>query len=130
MKPRASRRPTPAATRSQPKVLTQPVTEVKATFVVLHTAAAQIINGDEEIVDPSLVRFDPNREYPVSLPDGSTVRGRLRLHEGQIVIDLPLPPEVTVFAHFDMTGVRQVYVSLTAEVADLHGAPKQPRFLQ
>ena len=129
MKPRASRRPTPAATRRQPEDLTAPMTKANATFVVLHTAATQIINGDEEIVDPALARFDSNREYPVSLPDGSIVRGRLRLHEGQIVIDLPLPPEMVVYAHFDMTGVRQVYASLAAEVADLHAAPKQQRLL-
>jgi hypothetical protein len=129
MAPQAPRRRPSAASRRQPEALTDP-TKASATFVVLHTAAAQIVNGDDEVVDPALVRFDLNREYPVTLPDGSVVLGHLRLHEGQIVIDLPLPPAMTVFAHFDMTGVRQVYVSLTAEVADLHAAPKQQRLLQ
>jgi hypothetical protein len=101
-----------------------------ATFVVLHSAAAQIINGDDEVVDPALVRFDLNREYPVTLSDGSVVLGHLRLHEGQIVIDLPLPPEMAVYAHFDMSGVRQVYVTVFAEVSDLHAVPKERRLLQ
>ena len=130
MKPRASRRPTPAATRLQPEALTDPLTKANATFVVLHSAAAQIVNGDDEVVDPALVRFDANRDYPVTLSDGSIVKGRLRAHEGQIVIDLPLPPVMEVRAHFDMAGVRQVYVSVFAEVADLRAVPKERRLLQ
>ncbi len=130
MAPQAPRRRPSAASRSQPEALSDPLTKAKATFVVLHTAAAQIVNGDDEIVDPALVRFDPNRDYPVTLPDGSHMKGRLRLLAGQIVIDLPLPPAMAVYAHFDMSGVRQVYVSVFAEVADLHAAPKQQRLLQ
>ena len=129
MAPQAPRRRPSSVSRRQPEVLTDP-TMAEATFVVLHTAAAQIVNGDKEVVDPALVRFDLNREYPVTMPDGSVVLGHLRLHEGQIVIDLPLPSDMAVYAHFDMSGVRQVYVSVFAEVADLHAAPKQRRLLQ
>ena len=87
------------------------MTKDEHAFTVLRTAASQIVSGDRDVIDPALVRFDPHREYPVTMPDGSIVKGRLRLHEGQIVIDLPLPEETNVFAHFDMAGTRQVWVS-------------------
>lgn len=102
----------------------------KATFVVLPTAATQIISGDSEIVDPALVRFDPHRDYPVTMPDGSITKGRLRLELGQLVIDLPIPDDMLVNAHFDMSGVRQAFVSLTAEIADIHAGPRKARLLQ
>ena len=106
------------------------MTKDEHAFTVLRTAASQIVSGDRDVIDPTLVRFDPHREYPVTLPDGSIVKGRLRLHEGQIVIDRPLPEETNVFAHFDMAGTRQVWVSLMAEVSHLHAEPRQRRLLQ
>jgi|BarGraNGADG00312_1021997.scaffolds.fasta_scaffold20946_5 hypothetical protein len=106
------------------------MTKDKHAFTVLHTAASQIVSGDRDVIDPALVRFDPHREYPVTLPDGSIVKGRLRMHEGQIVIDLPLPEETNVFAHFDMAGTRQVWVSLMAEVSHLHAEPRLRKLLQ
>ena len=101
----------------------------KIPFIILHSAAAQIINGDTEIVDPDLVRFDANRDYPVELPDGKHVKGRIRRHEGNLVIDLSLPDEMAVYAHFDMSGVRQVSVCLLGELHDLHAVPSPRRRL-
>lgn len=103
---------------------------MKTRFVILPPVVSQIISGDDELIDPDLVRFDPYHDYPAKLPNGKVIKGRVSKIDGQLVIDIDLDFEkFDATGHFTMNGVRMVKAAMYAELADVHVQARAPRLL-
>lgn len=97
-------------------------------FVLLPSPTEQLINGDDEIIDPAVCLFE-HTEYAVKMPDGRLVNARVSLEDGRLMAEVELDEAVDFHAALEMHGVHQVTVCAFAHVREVHVTEKRKQWI-